>query len=194
MKVPHFPRPRRGSARVDLGPAVTLAQADLERLAAQVGALRARLDEGEGAEGLAVAHLAAFQELSGAKEALDVVSTAQDVSAVVARLATGSRMLAAVEAGLDGRPLGADRDPCLFDPAHGLSTREATWTSERHGTHQVPACAADAALLDEHREPDIRLAAGEPYWATAPAYFHGWFRDAGRFAWLWAEPVRADHR
>jgi hypothetical protein len=194
MKVPHFPRPRRGSARVDLGPATALAQADLERLAAQVASLRARLDEGEGAEGLAVAHLGAFRELADAKDSLDVVRTAQDLSAVVARLSTGSRMLAAVEAGLDGRPPAVDRDPCLFDPAHGPSTRETTWTSERHGTHLVPVCAADAALLEEHQEPRIRLAGGEPYWEAAPAYFHGWFRDAGRFAWLWAETVRADHR
>ena len=189
----HLPHPRRG--REDLGPGLALAREDLDRLARRVADLRHRIDVTPGADAAAAAHLAAFEELGAARRDLDDARTPADLTAAVARLAAGDRMLAAIEADLSDEPRTDTRDPCLFDPAHGPETTEATWTSTSLGTHRVRVCDADADLLRQRRPPRLRTVQVQgrsvPYWDAAPAYFTGWFGDQQAYAWLRPEGTRS---
>ncbi|PZT68488.1 hypothetical protein DN402_10915 [Streptomyces sp. SW4] len=98
----------------------------------------------------------------------------EDVRAVTQALEDGRFSLARLAARREGRPLPDRRPPCFFDPRHGPSVADVTWTPPGGATREVPVCAADRTRLSDGRDPMVReveTASGRrPYWEAGPAY------------------------
>ncbi|WP_189234155.1 hypothetical protein [Streptomyces flaveolus] len=98
----------------------------------------------------------------------------EDVRAVTEALEDGRFSLAQLSARREGRPLPERRPPCFFDPRHGPSVADATWTPPGGATREVPVCAADRARLSDGRDPMVREVETDygrrPYWDAGPAY------------------------
>ncbi|RSN55859.1 hypothetical protein DMH12_14540 [Streptomyces sp. WAC 04229] len=98
----------------------------------------------------------------------------EDVRAVTQSLEDGRFSLARLAARREGRPLPDRRPPCFFDPRHGPSVADATWTPPGGATREVPVCAADQARLSDGRDPMVREVDTDqgrrPYWDAGPAY------------------------
>ncbi|WP_077799381.1 hypothetical protein [Streptomyces sp. JHA26] len=98
----------------------------------------------------------------------------EDVRGVTETLEDGRFSLAQLAARREGRPLPERRPPCFFDPRHGPSVADATWTPPGGATRQVPVCAADQARLSDGLDPMIREVDTDygrrPYWDAGPAY------------------------
>ncbi|MGW7423853.1 hypothetical protein ACWGJB_28110 [Streptomyces sp. NPDC054813] len=98
----------------------------------------------------------------------------EGVRAVTQALEDGRFSLAQLAARREGRPLPERRPPCFFDPRHGPSVTDATWTPAGGSPREVPVCAADATRLADGRDPAIREVDTDhgrrPYWDAGPAY------------------------
>ncbi|MFG3020640.1 hypothetical protein ACGFZQ_19165 [Streptomyces sp. NPDC048254] len=98
----------------------------------------------------------------------------EDVRGVTQALEDGRFSLAQLAARREGRPLPERRPPCFFDPRHGPSVTDATWTPAGGAPREVPVCAADATRLADGRDPAIREVDTDqgrrPYWDAGPAY------------------------
>ncbi|MFD8067320.1 hypothetical protein [Streptomyces parvulus] len=98
----------------------------------------------------------------------------EDVRAVTRALEDGRFSLARLAARREGRPLPDRRPPCFFDPRHGPSVADATWTPPGGATREVPVCAADRARLSDGLDPMVREVDTDqgrrPYWDAGPAY------------------------
>ncbi|OSC62089.1 hypothetical protein B5181_25585, partial [Streptomyces sp. 4F] len=98
----------------------------------------------------------------------------EDVRAVTQALEDGRFSLAQLAARREGRPLPERRPPCFFDPRHGPSVADVTWTPPGGATRRVPVCAADQARLSDGLDPMVREVDTEygrrPYWDAGPAY------------------------
>ncbi len=109
-----------------------------------------------------------------AKTAMAAAARPEDVRAVTEALEAGRFSLASLAARRTGRPLPERRPPCFFDPRHGPSVADATWTPPGGATREVPVCAADATRLADGRDPVIREVDSDygrrPYWEAGPAY------------------------
>ncbi|MET8634664.1 hypothetical protein ABZX69_10800 [Streptomyces sp. NPDC004074] len=109
-----------------------------------------------------------------AKSAMAAAQRPEDVKAVTQALEDGRFSLAVLAARREGRALPQRRPPCFFDPRHGPSVADATWTPAGGAAREVPVCAADRARLADGRDPAIREVDTEygrrPYWDAGPAY------------------------
>ncbi|MEH0547030.1 hypothetical protein QA802_29260 [Streptomyces sp. B21-105] len=109
-----------------------------------------------------------------AKSAMASAARPEDVRGVTEALEDGRFSLALLAARREGRPLPERRPPCFFDPRHGPSVGDATWTPTGGATREVPVCAADATRLADGRDPVIREVDSDygrrPYWEAGPAY------------------------
>lgn len=98
----------------------------------------------------------------------------EDVRAVTQALEDGRFSLAQLAARREGRPLPERRPPCFFDPRHGPSVTDATWTPPGGTAREVPVCAADATRLADGHDPAVREVDTDdgrrPYWDAGPAY------------------------
>lgn len=98
----------------------------------------------------------------------------EDVRAVTQAVEDGRFALARLDARRDGRALPERRPPCFFDPRHGPSVADATWTPPGGAEREVPVCAADRARLADGADPAVREVDTEygrrPYWEAGPAY------------------------
>ena len=125
---------------------------------------------------------------------------ADEISRLVDTLASGRYALACVHARMAGHPVPALRVPCFFNPQHGPSARDVTWTSPRHGTRRVPACTRCTTQLARREKPEVRkVRIGSrqvPYWeagASLHPYSRGYFpADAAAagyaMAWVYTAP------
>lgn len=131
---------------------------------------------------------AALDEYDKAKRSADAMTSPTQAETVTEALDEGRFRVACVQARLAGEPLPERRPPCFFDPRHGLSVRDVSYTPA--GTayaRDVPACAACAAAIDDGLDPEVRLvAAGSggrtPYWQAGPeygGYASGYYRGSG---------------
>ncbi|WP_327318067.1 hypothetical protein [Streptomyces sp. NBC_01235] len=109
-----------------------------------------------------------------AKSSMAAATRPEDVRAVTQALEDGRFSLAQLAARREGKPLPERRPPCFFDPRHGPSVADATWTPPGGATREVPVCAADATRLADGRDPVIREVDSDygrrPYWEAGPAY------------------------
>jgi hypothetical protein len=109
-----------------------------------------------------------------AKSLMAAARHPEEVRGVTQTLEDGRFSLARLTARREGRPLPERRPPCFFDPRHGPSVADATWTPPGGTTREVPVCAADRTRLAEGRDPMVRevdTADGRrPYWEAGPAY------------------------
>ena len=74
--------------------------------------------------------------------------------------------------------------PCFFNPQHGPSVFDVSFTPRGHGTHKVPACAKDVAGVRARQKPEFRMVevGGRqvPYFEAGDAfapYGEGYFAD-----------------
>ncbi|MBK3578985.1 hypothetical protein JHN63_35330, partial [Streptomyces sp. MBT65] len=88
-----------------------------------------------------------------AKASMAAATKPEDVRAVTQALEDGRFSLAQLAARREGRPLPERRAPCFFDPRHGPSVADATWTPAGGAPREVPVCAADQARLADGRGP-----------------------------------------
>ncbi|MFE5944053.1 hypothetical protein [Streptomyces sp. NPDC056480] len=109
-----------------------------------------------------------------AKSLMASAARPHDVRAVTEALEDGRYSLAVLAARRESRPLPERRAPCFFDPRHGPSTEDRTWTPTGGTARQVPVCAADASRLDDGLDPMARTVDADgvrrPYWEAGPAY------------------------
>ncbi|WP_405844439.1 hypothetical protein [Streptomyces sp. NBC_01518] len=109
-----------------------------------------------------------------AKSYMAAATKPEDVRSVTQALEDGRFSLAQLAARREGRPLPERRAPCFFDPRHGPSVADATWTPPGGAPREVPVCAADQARLADGRDPMIREVDTDygrrPYWDAGPAY------------------------
>ncbi|MGW1540953.1 hypothetical protein ACWCPM_12055 [Streptomyces sp. NPDC002309] len=109
-----------------------------------------------------------------AKSQMAAAIRPEDVRPVTQSLEDGRFALASLAARREGRPLPERRPPCFFDPRHGPSVADVTWTPAQGATREVPVCAADRARLSDGQDPLVRevdTASGRrPYWDAGPAY------------------------
>ncbi|MBL1086605.1 hypothetical protein JK359_32395 [Streptomyces actinomycinicus] len=116
----------------------------------------------------------ALDAYDSAKQRMAAAARPEDVRGVTEALEDGRFSLAQLAARREHRPLPERRPPCFFDPRHGPSVTDATWTPPGGAPRQVPVCAADATRLADGRDPVIREVDTEygrrPYWDAGPAY------------------------
>ncbi|GGZ18366.1 hypothetical protein GCM10010300_73020 [Streptomyces olivaceoviridis] len=109
-----------------------------------------------------------------AKQRMAAARKPEDVRSVTEAVEDGRFSLAQLAARREGRPLPERRPPCFFDPRHGPSVTDATWTPPGGSPREVPVCAADATRLADGRDPVIREVDTDygrrPYWDAGPAY------------------------
>ncbi|MFD1661353.1 hypothetical protein ACFSL4_24905 [Streptomyces caeni] len=109
-----------------------------------------------------------------AKSSMAAARRPEDVKAVTQALEDGRFSLALLAARREHRPLPERRPPCFFDPRHGPSVADATWTPAGGTPREVPVCAADRARLADGRDPLVREVDTDhgrrPYWEAGPAY------------------------
>ncbi|MEV0961406.1 hypothetical protein AB0J25_02090 [Streptomyces sp. NPDC049910] len=116
----------------------------------------------------------ALDSYEEAKAAMAAAEHPHDVRVVTGALEEGRFVLAVLAARREGAPLPERRAPCFFDPRHGPSTTDTSWTPAAGAPREVPVCAADAARLQDGEEPMTRAVETEsgrrPYWEAGPAY------------------------
>ncbi|UWE07542.1 hypothetical protein [Actinacidiphila bryophytorum] len=109
-----------------------------------------------------------------AKALLAAARRPEDVEPVTRTLEEGRFALATLDARRAGKPLPERRPPCFFDPRHGPSVRDVSWTPPGGTARDVPACAADAARIADGESPLTRTVdtahGPQPYWNAGPAY------------------------
>jgi uncharacterized membrane protein YgcG len=109
-----------------------------------------------------------------AKTAIAGLQSADQIRQVTSVLEDGRYAVACVRARVGGQPLPQRRPPCFFNPSHGPSTQDVSWTPPGAVPRDIPVCAADADRLAAGAEPDIRTVmvgpSRVPYWQGGPAY------------------------
>ncbi|MFD4371790.1 hypothetical protein [Streptomyces sp. NPDC058486] len=116
----------------------------------------------------------ALDSYDRAKTRMGAVERPHEVRGVTQALEDGRYSLAVLDARRGSRALPERRPPCFFDPRHGPSIEDRTWTPAGGASREVPVCAADAARLDDGQDPLARTvetdAGRRPYWEAGPAY------------------------
>jgi hypothetical protein len=116
----------------------------------------------------------ALDSYESAKQAIGQVTQADQIKHVVEILEDGRYAAACVKARVHGQPLPQKRPACFFNPQHGPSVVDVTWSPPGGAPREVPACAADAERVNAGAEPDVRkVMVGPqrvPYWEAGPAY------------------------
>lgn len=109
-----------------------------------------------------------------AKSLMGSATRPHEVRPVTEQLEDGRYSLAVLAARREARPLPERRAPCFFDPRHGPSVTDRSWCPPGGAVREVPVCAADAARLDDGRDPVSRIVDADgtrrPYWEAGPAY------------------------
>ncbi|MDQ3993833.1 MAG: hypothetical protein M3265_03445 [Actinomycetota bacterium] len=105
---------------------------------------------------------------------LDRARRPEDLETFSAAIEEGRWAMASAKARLEGREPPGRRPPCFFDPRHGPSDRDVEWSPPWGEPRLVPACEADAQMVERGLEPRARevTVGGErtPYWNAGPAY------------------------
>jgi len=145
-----------------------------------------QLDDGAHAD-----YQRALDAYEAAKTAADRIERPEQVQDVTKILDDGRYAIACVHARVAGEPLPQRRPACFFDPRHGLSVEDVTYTPVGGADRQVPACALDAERGRAGAEPDARqVMVGTqrvPYWQGGPAYrpyAAGYFGGFGPMDWI----------
>ena len=99
----------------------------------------------------------ALENYDQAKALLAASETVEDVLAVEQVVADARYHRAAVIAVIAGEPLPERREPCFFNPQHGPSMSDVSWTPPGGTPRSIPVCAADARALAAGDEPLVRM-------------------------------------
>jgi uncharacterized membrane protein YgcG len=117
-----------------------------------------------------------------ANRAFEFARSTRDLKPAAEALAEGRFAMTWAREVLAGRTPPERRAPCFFDPRHGPSARDVTWSPQRGTPRPVPACEADAQRVERGLAPlarEVEAADGRrvPFWEAGPAYapFYGGF-------------------
>jgi hypothetical protein len=112
-----------------------------------------------------------------ANAALSSARKPADVEAVSAAVSEGFYAVQCAQAHIEGQDPPARRQPCYFDPAHGLSTADVNWAPSGEDPATVPACSRCAAAVAHNADPTPRMVTiagmSMPHW-RAPDYYAPW--------------------
>ncbi|MDQ3592762.1 MAG: hypothetical protein M3386_07675, partial [Actinomycetota bacterium] len=86
----------------------------------------------------------ALDDYEAAKESVAAVSEPDEIRHVTEILEDGRYAVACVQARVAGEPLPVRRAPGFFNPQHGPSARDVSWTPSGGTAREVPACELDA--------------------------------------------------
>lgn len=171
---------RRGKERAlaqrqaELEPVKKFAFEDITALGEELQSLDLDLAGRELDPGANADYQRALDAYESAKTAGDRISQPEDIRHVTEILEDGRYAMACVRARVAGEPLPTRRPPCFFDPRHGLSVTDVSWTPAGGTPRDVPACALDAERVRAGAEPDVRKvmvgAQRVPYWQGGRAY------------------------
>jgi hypothetical protein len=146
---------------------ITALGLELQNLDVEVAGVD--LDEGARAD-----YQRSLDAYEAAKQSLAAVSSASEIGNVTTILHEARYAIACVRARVAGGPFPDRRPPCFFDPRHGLSVRDVTWTPDGGSPRAVPACALDAERVEAGADPDSRkVLLGThrvPYWQAGPSF------------------------
>ncbi len=116
----------------------------------------------------------ALDSYESAKSIMASAQRPEDVKGVTQALEDGRYSLAVLAARREGRALPERRLPCFFDPRHGPSVADASWSPPGGPARDVPVCAADKARIDDGEDPAVRTVDTDqgrrPYYDAGPAY------------------------
>jgi hypothetical protein len=116
----------------------------------------------------------ALDSYDNAKSRMGAAEHPNDVRGVTESLDDGRHSLAVLEARRAGKRVPERRPPCFFDPRHGRSVADVSWSPAGGAARDVPVCAADQARVQEGEDPlarTVETASGRrPYWEAGPAY------------------------
>lgn len=161
---------RRNTAAVQAAQLRPLAEDDLRALSDEINRL------GQGPES-ANERVAALECETRARRLLEEAQKPSDLVAVSSAIASGYHAVACGRARVAGQEWPPERALCFFDPAHGRSTRDVSWTPPGLGLRNVPACAACASAAEHGLEPSPRTVRVDghsmPYW-DAPSWYGSW--------------------
>ena len=169
-----FRRRRRHREETELAEVKAAAQEDLLALADDIRALDLDVEMPGTSTEARDDYARALSAYERADAALDRARRPEELEPVSAAIEEGRFAMASAKARLEGRPPPERRPPCFFDPRHGPSDRDVEWTPPWGAPRLVPACEADAQMVERGLEPQPRevLVGGErtPYWNAPPAY------------------------
>jgi hypothetical protein len=115
-----------------------------------------------------------------------IVDRRMVVRELVDTLNEGRYALACAKARTTGSPLPRRRTPCFFNPQHGPSSTDVTWTPASGPTRKVPACSQDAARVQAGEDPPVRY--GE---VQVPTWEAGAPNEPYKIGFFSASPARA---
>jgi hypothetical protein len=175
----------------ELEPVKKLAFEDVTALGEQLQSLDHELAGVDLDEGARADYQRALDAYESAKQSADAMAKPEDVSHATSIVEDGRYAIDCVRARVKGDPLPVKRAPCFFDPRHGISKEDVSWTFPDGSVKQVPACALDVDRLRVGAAPDIRqVMVGPqrvPYWQGGrqyQPYARGYFGAFGPLDWL----------
>nr|MBA2537356.1 hypothetical protein [Actinomycetota bacterium] len=167
-------RKRRQQADADFAEVKATAQEDLLALADDIRDLDLDVEMPGVDEQAKADYGRAVTMYERADGLLDRARRPEDLGEFSAAIEEGRWAMASAKARLEGREPPERRPPCFFDPRHGPSDRDVEWTPPWGSPRLVPACEADAQMVERGLEPAARevTTRGErvPYWNAGPAY------------------------
>lgn len=180
----------RSTEREELEGVRRFADEDVTLLGEQLQRLDREVSGRELDEQTRVDYQVALDAYESAQRAVHRIRGADEISRITDTLSSGRYALACVQARVAGRPVPELRVPCFFNPQHGPSVRDVMWTGRGTGTRRVPACAQDAARVENREKPELRtVKIGRrtvPYWEAGSAYLpytQGYFANAAMLTW-----------
>ncbi|MET7429341.1 MULTISPECIES: membrane protein [Streptomyces] len=167
-------RRREGEQRAALDRLRVVVDEDITAFGEELDRLDFHPSEAGADDAMRADYERALDAYETAKQRMAAARRPEDVRSVTEALEDGRFSLAQLSARREGRPLPERRPPCFFDPRHGPSVSDATWTPPGGAARQVPVCAADATRLADGRDPVVREVDTDygrrPYWDAGPAY------------------------
>ncbi len=175
----------------ELAPVKRLVDEDVTALGVELQHFDVEMSGRELTEGANADYQRALDSYESAKHAADYLTEPEQVRHVTEILEDGRYAMACVRARVDGLPLPTRRPPCFFDPRHGLSVADVSYTPPGGAQRDVPACELDAERVRAGAEPDIRkVMVGSqrvPYWQGGRAYqpyAMGYYGAFGPMEWM----------
>jgi hypothetical protein len=171
---------RRASRNAKTRAAANLAEVkpafeeDVTRLGEDVDALDLDIDGATTTDEMRQSYAGALNAYDAAKAALDAAPNTLGLHAVSSALEEGRYDLACVRALQAGQPLPERRAPCFFNPQHGPSVADTTWTPPGGAARDVPVCAECADRVARGVGVDAKTVSvggqATPYWNAGPQY------------------------
>ncbi|MBA2550669.1 MAG: hypothetical protein H0V13_06370 [Nocardioidaceae bacterium] len=167
-------RRRRGVSEEELAGVKRAVDEDVTVFGEELQRLDADMAGRELDEGMRADYQRALDSYEDAKRSGDAVTDPEDVRHVTEILDDGRYAMACVRARVAGEPLPTRRAPCFFNPQHGQSVRDVSWTPAGGTTRDVPACQLDAERVEAGADPHTRQvmvgAQRVPYYQAGPAF------------------------